>query len=116
MADGEWLMRVENGLAAHFKEPNGTSRAGVHWAIGLKRGDETHTVLVKALLTDDATRATRRNQEYQAQTAMQYLNDQLRAGWHPTEGRDHTIYIGNPQSAGEARPSPAMRKPWWKVW
>lgn len=116
MSDGDWLMRVENGLAAHFKEPNGGSRLGVHWAIGLKRGAETHTVLVKALLTDDATSATRRNQEYQGQTAMQYLNDQLKGGWHPTERREHTIYIGNPLSVEVAEPPAGTRKPWWKVW
>jgi hypothetical protein len=98
VSDGEWLMRVENGLSARFKEPNGNSRPGVHWTIGLKRGEETYQVLVKAFLTDDATDETRRDQEYQARTAMQYLNDQLIGGWHPAEEKDHTIYIGNPLS------------------
>ena len=96
MTDDVWLMRVEDGLSAHFKEEDGSSRPGVQWAIGLKRGDEIFRVLVKALLADDASSATRNNQEYQAQTAMQYLNDQLNGGWHPSEEREHTIYIGNP--------------------
>jgi hypothetical protein len=116
VAESEWLMRVENGLSAHFKEPNGASRPGVHWAIGLKRGEETYKVLVKALLTDDATSETRRNQEYQARTAMQYLGDQLAAGWHPRQEIEHTIYIGNPSSPAGREATPSPRKPWWKVW
>jgi hypothetical protein len=96
MVDDVWLMRVEDGLSAHFKEEDGSSRPGVQWAIGLKRGEEIYRVLVKALLADDASSSTRGNQEYQAQTAMQYLNDQLNSGWHPSEDREHTIYIGNP--------------------
>ncbi len=116
MSDGEWLMRVENGLSAHFKEPDGTSRPGVHWAIGIKRGEETFKVLVKALLTDDATNTTRRDQEYQAQTAMQYLNDQLKSGWHPAQEREHTIYIGNPHSTSNREAAAHSNKPWWKVW
>jgi hypothetical protein len=104
-------MRVEGGLAAHFKTADGGSRPGVHWKIALKRGDEIHTVLVKAFLTPDATRATQRDQEYQAQTVMQYLNDQLHAGWHPEQQRDHVIHIGNPLPG--TRPSP---KPWWRIW
>jgi hypothetical protein len=116
VSDNEWLMRVENGLSAHFKEEDGTSRPGVDWAIGIKRGEETFTVRVKALLTDDATKATRRDQQYQAQTAMQYLNDELRSGWDPAQEREHTIYIGNPHPSvtGEAPTPPG--KPWWKIW
>jgi hypothetical protein len=116
VSDNEWLMRVENGLSAHFKEAGGKSRPGVHWAIGIKRGEETFKVLVKALLTDDATTATRRDQKYQAQTAMQYLHDQLRSGWHPTQEKEHTIYIGNPGSAATLEAAPHQSKPWWKVW
>lgn len=107
----QWLMRVEGGLAAHFKVPNGPSRPGVHWAIGLKRGEETHKVLVKALFADDATPETQKNQEYQAQVAMQYLNEQINRGWHPSQEMEHTIYIGNPHGA-----TPAPSKPWWKLW
>ena len=107
----QWLMRVEGGLAAHFKVPNGPSRPGVHWAIGLKRGSETHKVLVKALFADDATPETQKNQEYQSQVAMQYLNEQLNEGWHPSREMEHTIYISNPQVADHV-----LQKPWWKIW
>ncbi|HEX6833736.1 MAG TPA: hypothetical protein VF132_09420, partial [Rudaea sp.] len=61
-----------------------------------KRGTETHTATVKALLSDDASKAVRKSSEYQARTTMQYLNDQLNTGWHPSQAREHTITIGNP--------------------
>lgn len=94
----QWLMRVEGGLAAHFKVPDGPSRPGVQWAIGLEQGDKTYKVFVKALFADDATSRTKQDQEYQAQVAMQYLNDQLSDGWHPSQDMEHTIYIGNPRN------------------
>jgi hypothetical protein len=93
-----WLMRVEGGLSAHFKVPDGPSRPGVQWAIGLKQGEKIYSVLVKALFADDATPETRANQQYQGQVAMQYLNDCLKKGWDPDQEREHTIYISNPVS------------------
>ena len=111
MSNEPWLMRIETGLAAHFKQSDGPSRPGVVWSVGLKRGDEAYTATVRALLAEDATPATRANQQYQAQTAMQYLNDQLNQGWHPSQPKEHTIYIGNPH--GQA--SRTEKKPWWKI-
>jgi hypothetical protein len=99
MSDYQWLMRIEGSLAAHFKEPNGASRSGIMWTVGLKHGEETYTVMVKGMLADDATPETRENQEYQAETVMQYLDDQLNGGWHPNQEKEHTIYIGNPPSS-----------------
>ncbi len=96
MSEGQWLMRIEGSLAAHFQEPNGANRPGVTWAVGLKHGEETYTVMVKGLLADDATPETRKDQEYQAETVMQYLDDQLKSGWHPKQEKEHTIYISNP--------------------
>jgi hypothetical protein len=112
--DEAWLMRIERGLSAHFKEGDGASRQGVEWSVGLKRGNELHSVTVKALLADDASAATRANSEYQARTAMQYLNDQLNAGWDPAQPREHVIYIGNPVVTDAS--SAADKKPWWKLW
>lgn len=114
MSNEQWLMRIERGLSAHFKEPDGSSRPGVEWAVGIKRGEELHTIMVRALLADDATPATRANQEYQAQTAMQYLNDQLHSGWDPTQPKEHVIYISNPRGASAA--AGEAPKPWWKLW
>jgi hypothetical protein len=97
MPEDQWLMRIEKSLSAHFKQANGTSCPGVMWSVGLKRGDQTYVAMVKGLLTEDATPATRKDQTYQAHTVMQYLNDQLKQGWNPRQAKDHTIYIGNPR-------------------
>jgi hypothetical protein len=108
-------MRIEGGLSASFLTPDGPSRPGVLWRVGLKRGEETYTVHVRALLADDATAATRRDEQYQARTTMQYLDDLLRGGWHPTQDTpdvQHTIHIGNPIGA----PAPTARRPWWRLW
>lgn len=113
MTATEWPMRVESGLAAHFKEPDGRSRPGVLWLIGLLHGGGTYHVRVKALLADDATRATRKNDRYQAETAMQYLAAQLNAGWHPSQEREHVIHISNPLSSNGTS---AAVKPWWRFW
>lgn len=111
-------MRVEGVLAAHFKQANGPSRPGVEWAIGLKHGVETHTARVRAHLADDVTRKTRADQQYQAQTVMQYLNDLILKGWHPDQPREHVITIGNPLGGNPLASSgaPEPKKPWWKVW
>lgn len=111
MSDSQWLMRIEGSLAAHFNEPKGLSRSGVMWTVGLKHGEETYKVMVKGLLADDATPETRENKEYQAETVMQYLNDQLSLGWHPNQEKEHTIYIGNPLSSSSAEtPAPVPMK------
>ena len=111
MSESQWLMRVEGGLAAHFKQPDGSSRPGTDWVIGLKRGDSTYKVMVRAYLSDDATSKTRADNKYQAQTVMGYLNDLLSQGWTPDQQRDLSIVIQNPTGA-----SADAQKPWWRFW
>ena len=113
-------MRVEGGLAAQFAEPDGSSRPGADWTIGLKRGDATWRVVVRATLAAEASAATRADQRYQAQTVMEYLDDLLAAGWHPDQPRAHAIMIGNPRGGprggGADRTPERTRKPWWRFW
>lgn len=109
MSEAAWLMRVEGGLNAHFKQPDGSSRVGTDWNIGLKRGDETHTVMVRAYLADDLARDLRKDTEYQARTTMQYLNDLLQQGWDPKNPGDLAITIANP-------PGALPKKSRWKLW
>jgi hypothetical protein len=45
---------------------------------------------------------------------MQYLNDLLARGWHPSERREHEIIIDDPLPGTAAAPAP--RKPWWRFW
>jgi hypothetical protein len=45
---------------------------------------------------------------------MQYLDDLLARGWHPSETREHLIIIGDPLPVPGATVPP--RKPWWRFW
>ena len=81
----DWLVRIEGALNAHFKQPDGPSRPGTDYAVGLKRGQETHRIMVRAYLSPDLTPAARRDTQYQTQTVTGYVFDRLNAGWLPTE-------------------------------
>lgn len=111
MADEPWLMRVEGALEAHFKQPDGPSRPGVDWVIGLKRGEELHRVRVRSYFHDGLSAAARADNTFLGRTVMSYLDDLLRTGWKPTDERQHVITITEPPP-GTLKP----RKPWWKVW
>jgi hypothetical protein len=101
-------MSIESGLAAHFKRPDGPSVPGVSWLVRIEHEGQVHHARVKALLAPDATRATRRDQGYQAQTTMEYLADEIERGWSPDDTREHEIEIGNPAGAAP--------RPWWRFW
>jgi hypothetical protein len=116
VSEPQWLMRIESGLSAHFKQPDGTSRPGTDWLVGLKRGDEEYKVRVRALLSDDATPATRKDQTYQAQTVFGYLSDLLAQGWTPDKGGDLQITILNPKDTNATETHAPEAKPWWRFW
>jgi hypothetical protein len=107
-----WLMRIEGALSAHFFQPDGSSRPGTDWSVGLKRGEQTYNVMVRAYLSDDMSKRARADTDYQGQTVMGYLNDLLTQGWTPEQEADLTITIQNP--TGETASEEA--KPWWKLW
>ena len=99
-----WLVRIEGALNAHFKQPDGSSRPGTDYAVGLKRGDEAQRVLVRAYLAPDITAATRRDTNYQAQTVMRYVSDRLGAGWTPGQPLP-PVTIRNPDAGSGDRPA-----------
>ncbi len=105
-------MSIESGLAAHFKQADGSSVPGVSWLVRIDHDGRTHHARVKALLAADASRATRRDDGYQARTTLQYLAAELDKGWDPAHERDHVIEIGNPHVDAANRPS----RPWWRIW
>ena len=111
MSDAEWLMRIEGALAAHFKQADGSSRPGTDWAIGLKHGDKTYNVMVRAYLSDDMTRQAKADQDYQGKTVMGYLNDLIIQGWQPDQPRELVVTIQNP--TGSSTP---VKKSKWRSW
>jgi len=104
-------MTIESALSAHFKQPNGPSVPGVSWLVRIEHGGRHYHARVKALLAPDATKATRKDDGYQARTTMQYLAAEIENGWNPAQEREHTIQIGNPQG----QPLQPTR-PWWRLW
>ena len=92
----QWLMRIEGALSANFFQPDGSSRPGTDWAVGLKRGNRTYKVIVRAYLSDDMTERARSDTQYQGQTVLGYVGDLLAQGWTPERGGDLVIVIQNP--------------------
>jgi hypothetical protein len=111
-SDAGWLMRIEGVLSAHFKQPDGTSRPGTDWKVGLKRNDEIHTVFVRTFFREEASAATRADTTYQGRAVMGYLNDLIREGWLPTDPIPNAIDIGNSPEGAASPP----KKPWWRIW
>jgi hypothetical protein len=102
-------MSIESALAAHFTQPDGPSMPGVSWLIRIEHGGRDYHARVKALLAADATKATRKDDDYQARTAMQYLAAEIENGWNPAQEREHTIHISNPHGQ-------LAQRPWWRFW
>jgi hypothetical protein len=91
--DGAWLIEVESGIAASFTQKDGPSRAGVMWAVKLRRenSENFYTVMVKTLFADGQPPP---ENEYQAECAMEYVNALLAQGWNPDDRTmDHTIIV-----------------------
>ena len=79
-----WQARLEGAMQAHFKQADGPSRPGTDYKVGLKRGDQTCQIFVRAFLADDLTPAARADTNYQGQTVIGYVFDRLAPGWEPT--------------------------------
>ena len=113
MADeAQWQMRIEGALSAHFFQPDGSSSPGTDWAVGLKRGERTYRVTVRAYLSEDMTWRARKDTEYQGRTVLGYVNDLLAQGWTPEQGGELVITIRN----STEEPGGAPGKPRWRFW
>ena len=108
----QWEMRIEGALSAHFFQPDGSSRPGTDWSVGLRHGEDVYHVMVRAYLSEDMTKRARADTEYQGQTVMGYLNDLLSKGWRPDQGGDLVLTILNPTGETET----VANKPWWQFW
>ena len=111
MNESQWVMRIEGALSAYFTQPDDSSRSGIDWTVGLKNGDATYTVFVRAYLSDDITSQAKADQDYQGKMVMGYLNDLIMQGWQPDQPRDLVIVIQNP--TGVSTPS---KKSKWRLW
>ena len=105
MAATGWQARIEGALSAHFKRPDGSARPGTDNAVGLKRGDETHRIMVRAYLGEAVSDATRKDTRYQQQTVLDFVFDRLAAGWRPAAGPLPQLTILDPKT-GQNPPPP----------
>lgn len=110
--EDQWLMRIEGALAAHFFQPDGSSRPGTDWSVGLKQGEREYHATVRAYLSDDMTKRAQADTEYQGQTVLGYISDLLDKGWTPDQGGELEITIQNPTGETER----AASRPWWRLW
>ena len=90
MSDEGWQAKIDDTLAAHFKQPDGSSRPGIDFKLSLRRGAAEHRILVRAYLAPDLTRAARKDGFYLGQTVLGYVFDRLSQGWVPT-GEDYPL-------------------------
>jgi hypothetical protein len=74
---------VENGLAAHFKQPKGPSLPGVEWALRIS-GEFNQVVFVRTL--SQSQLPTAEEKRALADKAVQFLKAKLEHGWTPTPG------------------------------
>jgi hypothetical protein len=96
-----WLMRIEGALTAYFHQPDGSSRPGTDWMVGLKRGGSTYKVMVRAYLSENMTAGAKRDSQYQGQTVLGYIGDLLAQGWTPDQSGELVIVIQNPTEEKE---------------
>ncbi len=86
-------MRIEGACSARLIQPDGSSRPGTDWSIGLKRGESIYTVMVRAYFGQDMTKRAQSDTEYQGNTRLGYITDLLSKGWTPDHGRNLVIVI-----------------------
>jgi hypothetical protein len=103
-----WQARLEGAMQAHFKQADGASRPGTDYKVGLKRGNQTCTIFVRAFLADDLTAAARADKAYQGQTVIGYVFDRLAPGWEPNGEMFPfpELTILNPTGSASASPQP----------
>lgn len=111
----QWLMRIEGSLTANFFQPDGSSRPGTDWKVGVQHGADAYQVMVRSYLSNDATSKTRKDTNYQGQKVMGYVNDLIEKGWRPDSPIPSFITIGNPSTGGDTSSDDAT-KAWWKFW
>jgi hypothetical protein len=80
-AQSKWQVRVTGSLRAYFKQPDGTSRPGIDWAVSLTSNSKTKRILVRAY--DEAV--INGHSEQAAQLVLRYVVSLLDSGWSPDD-------------------------------
>jgi hypothetical protein len=110
-AQSGWLIEVTGALAAHFTQPDGSSKPGMDWAVSLTRASEEKRIMVRAY--DEAV--TGASPEDGAQLVCLYVASLLKSGWSPDKYEfvpGELIYSSDiaPPPKNAAKPT----RPWWR--
>jgi hypothetical protein len=107
-----WQIEVTSAIAAHFIQPDGSSKAGMDWLVSLTRASETKRLMVRAY--DHAV--TKASPEQGAQLVLRYVASRLNSGWSP--GKDE--FAGQLTYSSDLAPPPMSpakpARPWWRAW
>jgi hypothetical protein len=111
-APSKWQVVVIRGLKAHFKQDDGSSKAGTDWAVAIRDDLREHKILVRAY-ADDVLQA---DQTQEAAMVGDFVGRLLDQGWTPDEwtGRPGELTLPGNIAKGET-PAPNP-KPWWRFW
>lgn len=75
-----YRITVEHGLAAHFNQPNGSSRPGVDWMLRIE-GSSNGVAIVRTYLSSATANEAEKAQL--SQKAVEYLHGKIASGWLP---------------------------------
>jgi hypothetical protein len=103
-----WQIAVLQGLQAHFKQPDGSSKPGTDWAVALRDGEREHRILVRSYIVAVG-------QDQEVQMVSQFIGELLHEGWTPDEwkGEPGELTLPSGQNPDSPKASP---KPWWRFW
>jgi len=71
---------IEEGLAAHLKQPSGRSRPGVDWAVRIA-GERAGVIIVRTYFSSDPPQAEEK--QALADKAVLFVQRKLEQGWIP---------------------------------
>jgi len=112
-AQSGWQIEVTGALAAHFTQPDGSSKSGMDWAVSLTRASEAKRIMVRAY--DDAV--TGASPEDGAHLVRLYVASLLKSGWSPDK---YEFVPGELTYSSELAPPlrnpTAPTRPWWRIW
>jgi hypothetical protein len=99
---------VEQGLAAHFKQPSGQSRPGVDWAVRIS-GDRACVVIVRTYFSSNPPQEAEK--PMLADRAASLVRKKLEEGWVPEP--DSFLQVDDVAAPPSVA---ALAKPWWRFW
>ena len=107
-----YQVAITSGLRAHFKQPDGPSKAGTDWDVSISRGQQRTRVFVR---TYDADFAGISDAELMA-TISRFVGARLESGWLPSDYQGRPGELTVPSGEAVSPSTVHTKKPWWRIW